>query len=55
MACLIAYLQRAFDSGTVGYVYWSSMAPDPSPVLTTPQFTGTLTAYAIIERIEKDI
>ncbi len=55
MACVLEYLQRAFDSGTDNYVYWSSNPPTVTPVATTPQYTGILSAYAIIGVIKKDI
>lgn len=45
------YFQRALDSGTGGYVYWTSVGtpdPTPTPSETTPNFTGTLSVYTIV-------
>lgn len=46
----VSYYQRAFDSGTAGYVYWETAAPDSTPDMadTTPNYTGSLSAYSII-------
>lgn len=45
------YFQRALDSGTGGYVYWTSVGipdPTPTPSETTPNFTGMLSVYTIV-------
>jgi hypothetical protein len=39
------FFMRAYDTGTSGYVFWSSSAGPlltPSASQTTPNFTGTL-------------
>jgi hypothetical protein len=38
---------RALDSGTGGYVYWTTTNPLATPTTTSPQFTGTLSATSI--------
>lgn len=44
--------QRSFDSGTDGYVYWlttfAARTPSPEAEDTVPNYTGALSAYAII-------
>jgi len=57
MACLIEFYQRAWDSGTGGYVYWSSVAPDPTPLPseTQPNYTGALSLYVILCHIRKEV
>lgn len=41
------YAMRARDSGTAGYVYWTTTNPLGTPITTTPQYTGTLSATSI--------
>lgn len=49
----VAYVQRAFDDGTGGYVQWQTLTPDPNPAPsdTTPNFTGSLSGYSIVQVI----
>ena len=44
------FVMRAYDDGTGGFVYWetSNTARTPLSSDTSPSYTGTLTATAII-------
>lgn len=49
------YMQRAHDSGTGVYVYWTTYgAPDPtpSPSETQPNYSGVLSVYSIVKVID---
>ena len=57
MACVTVFYQRALDSGTGGYVYWTSVSPDPTPlpIDTQPPYTGVLTLYVVLCHIKKEV
>lgn len=46
----ITIINRAWDSGTGGYVYWTSnRVPNPTPTAssTRPNYTGTLSGHTV--------
>lgn len=47
---ITTYYMRAFDSGTIGWVYWTATDPTATPLAstTTPNYTGTLGSYIIV-------
>lgn len=48
------FMQRAHDSGTGVYVYWTTFSepdPTPAPSETQPNYTGVLSVYAIVKVI----
>lgn len=48
----VKYFMRAWDTGTVDFVYWFSVnSINTTPSETFPQFTGTLTGICVVHKI----
>jgi hypothetical protein len=47
------YFQRVYDTGTVGWCYYTKSTIDATPdaVDTTPNWSGTISDHSIIKRI----
>jgi hypothetical protein len=49
-----SYLQRVWDSGTLGWCYYEKNEIDPTPLSTetTPNYTGAISSHSIVKETQ---